>query len=300
MRINKSKIIISIVVFLLIINLWLPTHATGIDATWRQAGRFIQTGESASDVQTFNGTNVKEAAMGLYDFFWWIGLAAAAIIGTFLGIKFMTSGIEGKAKVKEALIVFVVGCIVIFGAFTIWKIAMKLFNEVEEETKIAGYVASNPSSTGTVFNTGECEPGHHIYSKLSNFYCSKCSKYCEHKNLSQNGGKMVCNNCKTEFPMCGVPTEAGGRGISTTHVYVAGRCDYCGKECNHVWTYYNHDVHKCTQKDGCGIYENHDWVATGQSHHICSKCGRNEGHTEAYDGANDRYYCYYCGITISK
>lgn len=68
----------------------------------------------------------------LYNLFLMAGIVIAVIIGAFLGIKFMTEGIEGKAKIKEALIPFCIGCIVIFGAFGIWRIAMILFGEVEE------------------------------------------------------------------------------------------------------------------------------------------------------------------------
>ena len=43
------------------------------------------------------------------------------IVGTILGIQFMTASAEDKAKVKEALIPFAVGCAVILGAFAIWS-----------------------------------------------------------------------------------------------------------------------------------------------------------------------------------
>lgn len=38
----------------------------------------------------------------------------------------MVASAEDKAKVKEALIPYIVGCIVIFGAFTIWSIAVNM------------------------------------------------------------------------------------------------------------------------------------------------------------------------------
>lgn len=60
------------------------------------------------------------------------------IVGTILGIQFMVASAEDKAKVKEAIVPYVVGCIVIFGAFTIWGTAVNigqdvLFNITEEE-----------------------------------------------------------------------------------------------------------------------------------------------------------------------
>ena len=53
-----------------------------------------------------------------------IGIAVMLIVGTIIGIKFMIASAEEKAKVKEALIPYVVGCAVILGAFTIWEVVV--------------------------------------------------------------------------------------------------------------------------------------------------------------------------------
>lgn len=47
-------------------------------------------------------------------------------VGIVIGIQFMVASAEDKAKVKEALVPYIVGCIVIFGAFTIWSIAVNM------------------------------------------------------------------------------------------------------------------------------------------------------------------------------
>ena len=51
-------------------------------------------------------------------------------VGTIIGIQFMMASAEEKAKVKEALIPYVVGCAVIFGAFTIWSIAVNIGQDI--------------------------------------------------------------------------------------------------------------------------------------------------------------------------
>ena len=48
------------------------------------------------------------------------------IVITALGIKFMLGSVEEKAKVKETLIPFTIGCIIIFGAYIIWRLVMQL------------------------------------------------------------------------------------------------------------------------------------------------------------------------------
>ena len=52
------------------------------------------------------------------------------IIGTVLGIKFMVASAEDKAEVKKALVPYIIGCAVIFGAFTIWNIAVNIGQDV--------------------------------------------------------------------------------------------------------------------------------------------------------------------------
>lgn len=56
------------------------------------------------------------------------------IVGIIIGIQFMVASAEDKAKVKEALVPYVVGCIVIFGAFTIWSIAVNLGQGTKQAT----------------------------------------------------------------------------------------------------------------------------------------------------------------------
>ena len=59
-----------------------------------------------------------------------IGVAVAVLVGMALGIKFMTSGVDEKADVKKALTVYIVGCVVIFGAFGIWKLVVELVKNI--------------------------------------------------------------------------------------------------------------------------------------------------------------------------
>ena len=56
------------------------------------------------------------------------GMIIAVIVGTILGIKFMVSSIEEKAKIKEILIVYIIGCVVLVGAFSLWKIIVNLMS----------------------------------------------------------------------------------------------------------------------------------------------------------------------------
>lgn len=52
------------------------------------------------------------------------------IVGTFIGIQFMVASAEDKAKVKEALVPYIIGCAVVFGAFTVWSIAVNIGQDI--------------------------------------------------------------------------------------------------------------------------------------------------------------------------
>ena len=47
-----------------------------------------------------------------------------------MGLNFITQSIEEKAKVKESMVPWVIGIIVSFGAFTIWEVAVNLFQSL--------------------------------------------------------------------------------------------------------------------------------------------------------------------------
>ena len=55
-----------------------------------------------------------------------IGVVIAVIIGTILGVKLMVAPIEERVEAKKLLVPYVVGCIVVFGAFGTWKLIVTI------------------------------------------------------------------------------------------------------------------------------------------------------------------------------
>lgn len=92
-----------------------------------EANSFLEKGNA---VTTIDGENLKQASSTLYNILLSIGILLAVGIGMYLGVKFMVSTAEDKAKVKEAMIPYIAGCIVIFSAFVIWKAAILLFGGI--------------------------------------------------------------------------------------------------------------------------------------------------------------------------
>ena len=73
---------------------------------------------------------MRDLSNDLYNILLVVGIVIALIIGMILGIQFMTGSVEQKAKVKDSLIPYVAGCVVIFGAFGIWKLVVTLMQGI--------------------------------------------------------------------------------------------------------------------------------------------------------------------------
>ena len=74
--------------------------------------------------------DLKSLSGSLYNIVLEIGVGLSVIIGLVLGIKFMLAGVEEKAEVKKMIWIYVVGCIVTFGSFGIWKLVVTILEEV--------------------------------------------------------------------------------------------------------------------------------------------------------------------------
>lgn len=99
---------------------------SGFDTVFSDADKFLNKGKKGQN--EFNTTEFKTNIDAIYNILVIIGTVLAVIIGGVLGIKFMLASAEDKAKIKEALIPYIVGCVVIFGAFRIWAIVVKIFD----------------------------------------------------------------------------------------------------------------------------------------------------------------------------
>ena len=87
---------------------------------------FIQAGKNGS-AQIDKGS-LKNASSSIYNILLICGVIIAVLIGSIMGIKFMIGSVEEKAEIKAALVPFAIGCIVVFGAFGIWKIVVTIVN----------------------------------------------------------------------------------------------------------------------------------------------------------------------------
>lgn len=124
---KKNKFLINIFIIIMVFMVLFPTmsHAGIWGNIFGGADNFVSQGT----VQVDND-KLEDASASIYYILLYIGIAVASIIGVVLGIQFMSASAEDKAKVKEQLIPYVIGCAIVFGAFAIWKLVVTVLNNV--------------------------------------------------------------------------------------------------------------------------------------------------------------------------
>lgn len=126
-----SKIAIKIIMILLVVQLiYMPVSQASFWGEIFDAGdNFLNEGKNASN-NIIADNSVNTEFNRIYNVLFGIGVALTVIIGAILGIKFMIGTVEEQAKVKEMLMPYIIGCVVIFGAFGIWKLAINIFSNI--------------------------------------------------------------------------------------------------------------------------------------------------------------------------
>lgn len=101
------------------------TSAGSLDDMISDADSFAKQGE----LQYEDGA-LKNLSTILYNCFLAVGVAIALVVGIVIGIKYMMGSIEEKATYKQMLVPYLVGCLVVFGAFGIWKLVVVILESM--------------------------------------------------------------------------------------------------------------------------------------------------------------------------
>lgn len=140
--INKKNIlknILKILILLFIFNIiMMSTNVYGMSDIIFGGKKFIRIGEEGlqnelndpNGIQSIDESQLQKASGEVYNVFLVLGIAAAVIVGMVMGIKFITGSIDEKADVKNSLIPYVAGCVVVFGAFAIWKFVLNIIQGI--------------------------------------------------------------------------------------------------------------------------------------------------------------------------
>ena len=130
-----KKVIVKIITAILIISaliVYIPTisSASFLDNVIKSAGEFTKTENDPSITNSVNDSQILDTTKTIYSILMTAGIIIAAGVILVLGIQIMMGSLEQKAKAKEMLIPFVVGCVVIFGSLTIWRFVVNIASSI--------------------------------------------------------------------------------------------------------------------------------------------------------------------------
>ena len=163
-KIFLKTFIFSVLVFILLGSFCVPT-SYALGDVFSQGKGFLEAGDSIDE--TINKTALQETSDTIYNTLLAFAIMVAIVVGMVLGIQFMVASADEKAKVKEALIPFVIGCVVVFGSFTIWKIVVNIGNNAEDAIEAKEI---SPDTSKKCFRCGS-----EIYqSELDKHKCDQC------------------------------------------------------------------------------------------------------------------------------
>ena len=136
MEIKVTNIIFKIIIIILIFQLiFAPVSNASFWEDIKNSGEeFIKDGEEEGkkdpEQAVVDQNQIVHTVNIIYNALLTLGISISVIIGAVIGIKLMTGSIEEQAKTKELLMPYVVGCVITFGAFGIWKIMMGVLSNI--------------------------------------------------------------------------------------------------------------------------------------------------------------------------
>ena len=100
------------------------TSPQSLDGIIGSANSFLSIGSGTDGINVANLTGVFNLISGVL---LTIATGITTISAVVMGINFSIQSVEDKAKIKESMVPWVIGIIISFGAWGIWKITISLF-----------------------------------------------------------------------------------------------------------------------------------------------------------------------------
>lgn len=125
---KKLSVLISITVMIFIFQLiFCPviSSAGWLSDVITQGRQFSENTTTMIDNEKLHNTSNQ-----IFGALFTVGVVITVGIGGVLGIKFMLASAEEKAEIKQALVPYIIGCIVIYGAFGIWRLIVLIGNQI--------------------------------------------------------------------------------------------------------------------------------------------------------------------------
>ena len=120
------KILVAVILLYVLVSAFSNVKAITLQQMQGKANNFINAGAKQQEEQGIDYSEVTKEFSDLGQILTMIGAGVMVGVTTYMGIKYLTAGPEAQAKLKVQLIGVVVSGLVIFGAYYIWKIVIKI------------------------------------------------------------------------------------------------------------------------------------------------------------------------------
>ena len=103
------------------------TTGSNLENIMDSADEFVDEANDTANVKT---SALQDFSNTFYGIFLAVATAVTVIVGIIIGIKYMVSSAGERANVKQMLVPYAVGCVVVYGSFGIWALVVSLLNNV--------------------------------------------------------------------------------------------------------------------------------------------------------------------------
>lgn len=125
----KKNLKIAFIIICLLFTI-LSINSNASDLSWDSIKQNADAFENAGKEQIISSDKIIETVLPIGQMLTAVGVAVLFGGIIILGIKYMMADPQQKGKLKQQLIGLVVSGVVIFGAYTIWKIAYDFFDDL--------------------------------------------------------------------------------------------------------------------------------------------------------------------------
>ena len=125
---SKNIKIIFVIIISILLIFSIPIYSNAFDKILSDGKSFIEVGNSGTGITIADQeSKIKEISNTVSSILLTIALGATVISGVVMGINFAMQSVEDKAKIKESMVPWIIGIVISFGAYGIWKLVMGIF-----------------------------------------------------------------------------------------------------------------------------------------------------------------------------
>lgn len=121
-----KKVTLLMILIIALLSFYHNVNAATLSEMESKANAFISAGSSGTSI---NYENVTKEFVDLGKILTMIGSGVMVAVVTYMGIKYLTAGPEAQAKLKTQLIGVVVAGVVIFGAYNVWSLVLRIASQ---------------------------------------------------------------------------------------------------------------------------------------------------------------------------